>query len=119
MSGSPDEDDLSKISKLVQQLVYECIVKVVVGAGGAEWHQDSAIRRPLQGNDVFVDLVPSLRVYLQDVHVYYRHDRPRKRQETLRTVMFDLRETPNICLNHCYESMWSVGSMWTTNTDVT
>lgn len=36
MSGSPDEDDLSKLSKLVQQLVYERIVKVVVRAGGAE-----------------------------------------------------------------------------------
>lgn len=89
MSDSPDEDDLSKMSKLVQQLVYERIVKVVVRAGRAEGHQDGAVWRPLQGNDVFVDLVPRVRVDLQDVHIYYRHHRPKERLETLRTVIFD------------------------------
>lgn len=70
ISDAPDEDDLSKLSKLVQQLIYECIVKVVVRARGAEGHHDRAIWRTLQGNDVFVNLVPSLRVNLQDVHIY-------------------------------------------------
>lgn len=36
ISGSPNEDNFSKISKLFQQLVYECIIKVVVRPGGAE-----------------------------------------------------------------------------------
>lgn len=91
-SDSPDEDDLSKISKFVQQLVYECIVKVVLRAGGAERHQDGAIWRPLQGNDIFVDLVPSFWVDLQDIHVYYCHHRPRDGGGG--TVIFDYRETP-------------------------
>lgn len=64
MLGSPDEGDLSKLTKLVQQLVYESIVEVVIGAGGAEWNHDGAVWRPLQGNDVFVDLMPSNRVDL-------------------------------------------------------
>ncbi|TNN48325.1 hypothetical protein EYF80_041487 [Liparis tanakae] len=70
---SPDEDDLSEVSELVQQLVDERVVEVVVGAGGAERHQDGAVRRPLLGDDLFVDLVPRLRVDLQDVDVDYRH----------------------------------------------
>lgn len=80
LSNAPDEDDLSELSKLVQQLVYESIVKVVVRAGGAERHQDGAVRRPLQGNDFLVDLVPRLRVDLQDVHVYYGNNGPKEKR---------------------------------------
>lgn len=116
MSGSPDEDDLSKLSKLVQQLVYERIVKVVVRAGGAERNHDGAIWRPLQGNDIFVDLVPSLRVDLKDVYVYYCHHRPREREGTLRKVMIDDIETPYICLHYCYISEFMSVSL--DNTDV-
>lgn len=76
IQGSPDEYDLPKLSELVQQLIYERVVKVVVRAGGAEWNHDGAIWRPLQGDDVFVDLVPSLWVDFKDVYVHYCHHRP-------------------------------------------
>jgi len=87
--SSPDEDDLSEISKLVQQLVDESVVEVVVGAGGAERHQDGAIWRPLLGNDLFVDLVSRLRVDLQDVDVDDRHHGSEERRETSRRATFD------------------------------
>lgn len=76
LNDSPDENHFSKVRKLVQQFIDERVIKVVIRAGGAERHQDSSIGRPLEGDDVFVDLVSSLRVDLQDVHVHYCHHWP-------------------------------------------
>lgn len=86
MLGPPDEDDLSKSGKLIQQLIDEFITKVVIGPRGAERHQDGAIWWPLSGDDIFVDLVPCLWVHLQDVHIYYCHHRPKERGE--RNILF-------------------------------
>lgn len=80
-SDLPDENDLSKIRKLIKELVNEGIIKIVIRARGAERHQDGAVWRPLLGNHILVDLMSSLRVNLQDVHVYYCHHGPEDGKE--------------------------------------
>ena len=97
MSASPDKYDFSKLSKLVQQFIYECIIEIVFRTRGAQRHQDSAIWRPLQGDDLLVDLVPGLGVHLQDVHIHYGHHRPREGQVRYRNLMLYERETLYIC----------------------
>lgn len=83
ISGLPDEDDLTKLSELIQEVIYKYIIKVVIRAGGAERHHNGAIWRPLQGNDIFVDLASIFWVNLQDVHIYYCPHRPRVNKRTL------------------------------------
>ncbi|KAG7271926.1 hypothetical protein CRUP_024576 [Coryphaenoides rupestris] len=65
-----------------RQLVDERVVEVVVGPRGAEGHQHGAVRRPLQGDHVLVNLVPRLRVHLQDLHVQHRHHGPARPEQT-------------------------------------
>lgn len=76
-SDWPNQDDLSKIRKLVQQLINECIIKVVIWARGAERHKNGAVWRALQGNDIFINLVPCIWVHLKDIHIHYCNYRPR------------------------------------------
>lgn len=70
--------------ELIQQLIYEGIIKVVVRARGAKGNHYCAIWRSLQCNDIFVNLPTSLWVHLQDVNVNYCHHRPIVKEKSSR-----------------------------------